>query len=203
MKKVNGSVSRNLLADTRAQIVVAILLVALIFAARILPHAANFTPVAAVGLFAGVYLRRSWALFVPLAGLILSDLVLGGYGVRGMAVVYGAFALTFVVGRLISRKNFFAGRKIGAKIARGVAGTLFASILFFLITNNIFLYTPSLYPMDFAGMIQSYAAGVPFFRAQILGDAIYSFSLFGAYEVAKIVAASFIKSRKTAKISEI
>src|SRR5689334_15212272 len=55
-------------------------LVAMIVAAaatRIIPHPWNFTAVGAMCLFGGAYFRRRWqAFFVPLAALVLSDIVL-------------------------------------------------------------------------------------------------------------------------------
>jgi hypothetical protein len=178
--------SVNLFHSTKVQIVVGFLLVALIVAARLAPHAPNFTPVAAVGLFAGVYFSKGWAPLLPLAGLLISDLFIGGYGVRGMVVVYGAFGLTFLLGKLIKRGGLFnrTGR-FGAKSFRLFGGAMSAAALFFLITNNVFLYTPALYTHDFTGMTASYIAGLPFLRWQILGDLVYSSILFGAYELAR------------------
>ncbi len=181
--------SVELLHSTQAQIIVGLLLVALIVAARLLPHAANFTPVAAVGLFAGVYLKKPWAPLLPLAGLLISDMFIGGYGMRGMIVVYGAFALTFVIGKLMARGKLFSGDgKLGAKFARVFGGAILGTVLFFLITNNVFLYTPALYAHNFTGMMASYIAGIPFARWQIMGDLIYSGALFGVYEVVRIWA---------------
>jgi hypothetical protein len=183
--------SVDLFRSTGAQVVVGVLLVILIVAARLLPHAANFTPVAAVGLFAGVYFRKSWAPLLPLAGLLFSDLFIGGYGVRGMVVVYGSFALTFLIGRVMARGGLFAGKgRFGTKSTRILGGSLAGAALFFLITNNVFLYTPALYSHDLTGMVASYVAGLPFLRWQVLGDLFYSGVLFGTYELVKVWAAN-------------
>ena len=62
--------------------------------ARLAPHAPNFTPVAASALFAGAVLRsRALALAVPVAAMLATDAVLGGYDWRVMGVVYAALAL--------------------------------------------------------------------------------------------------------------
>lgn len=189
----------SILSSKKSQIIVAILLVSLIVAARLLPSPPNFTPVAAVGLFAGVYIRAKWAIWLPIAGMMLSDLFLPGYAVRGRLIVYSAFFLTGIIGRLISRRDFFnKDGKAGVKIARGVFGTLSAATLFFLITNNIFLYTPAIYPMNFGGMMQSYTMGLPFFRFQLMGDLFYSGILFGSVELARVLIAKkslLVKSR--------
>src|ERR1035437_7161951 len=62
-------------------------------ASRLIPHPPNFTPIAAIALFGGAqFSSQRAAFFVPLAGLFLSDLVLGFYAIT--PVVYGSFALT-------------------------------------------------------------------------------------------------------------
>src|SRR5215208_5812252 len=58
----------------------ALTLVTMILAAastRIIPHPWNFTAVGAMCLFGGAYFQRRWAsILVPLAALLLSDVVL-------------------------------------------------------------------------------------------------------------------------------
>src|SRR5215471_7653795 len=57
--------------------------------------APNFTPMAAIGLFAGfVFARRSVALLVPLSALIISNIWLESYGSWPlMMAVYGSFLI--------------------------------------------------------------------------------------------------------------
>jgi hypothetical protein len=170
-------------------------LAGLIFAARLAPHAANFTPVIAVGLFAGVISRKSWMIFAPITGLLASNLFLSGQSFMSLLIVVAAALITFAVGKFISTK-FAKTNKFSRKFALVFGATIFASVAFFLITNCNFLYGGSaLYQMNFSGLMESYAAGLPFFRAQILGDLFYSGALFGAYEFAKY----FVSRRVFAK----
>jgi len=56
-------------------------------AARLIPHPPNFSPIAAMALFGGAASADKRAAFLmPLAGLFLSDLVLGFYTIT--PVVY-------------------------------------------------------------------------------------------------------------------
>src|SRR5262249_61548785 len=74
-------------------------LVALDVAARLLPHAPNFTPIAASAVFAGTILRsRALALAVPPAAMLVSDCVLGGFELRVTAVAYSCLMLTPLLG---------------------------------------------------------------------------------------------------------
>src|SRR5215472_7531509 len=72
--------------------------------ARLVPHPPNFTPVAALALFSGANFGSKRAAFlVPLAGLFLSDLVLGFYTIT--PVVYGSFALITGLGFWLRRRQ--------------------------------------------------------------------------------------------------
>ena len=71
---------------------------------RILPHPDNVTPVAAIALFAGTYLSKRYAVWVPLAIMVLSDLVIGLHGV--VLYTWGSFVLVALIGMwLRAHKN--------------------------------------------------------------------------------------------------
>ncbi len=77
----------------RTDLLVIAFLIGLDIAARLLPHAPDFTPVAATALFAATLLRvRPLAVLVPIAGMMLGDAMLGLYDWRVMAAVYGTLA---------------------------------------------------------------------------------------------------------------
>src|SRR3990172_12722750 len=75
---------------------VAFLLIVVAAFSRLLPHPSNFTPVAAIALFGGVYLDKRLALVVPILAMVVSDYFIGFYG--GMYWVYGSFVLIGVIG---------------------------------------------------------------------------------------------------------
>ena len=74
---------------------------------RLVPHPPNFTPIGAMALFSGAYLRRRAVAFVaPLAAILLSDALIGFYS--GMWITYLGVALVVVVGWLgLSRVSGF------------------------------------------------------------------------------------------------
>ena len=99
----------------------------------------NFAPVAGLALFAG-YFFRSWllALCLPLSVMAISDLSIGGYDWRMMAVVYGMLAVPVAFRPLLRRYlNLDQGGLKSASLAvTGLVGcSLGASVLFFLTTN--------------------------------------------------------------------
>lgn len=162
----------------------AYLLILLGTAARLLPHAANFTPVGAIGLFGGAQLPKRLALALPLVAVFISDLVIGFYTWQVMVSVYLGFLVYGLAGLWI-RQDY--------SMRRVVAGTLGASVFFFLVTNAaVWAFTP-LYSKTALGLGESYLAALPFFRNSLLGDMFYTASLFGIYELTrytKLVAAS-------------
>jgi hypothetical protein len=91
-------------------------LIGLVVAARLFPHAPNFTPVVAAGLFAGMVLRsRTLALLVPVAAMVISDLIMGFEDWRIRLIIYAALVLPVILG--IWGQRF---RPILALVLRGV-----------------------------------------------------------------------------------
>jgi hypothetical protein len=63
-----------------------------------------------------------------------------------------------------------------------IAATALASSLsFFLVTNFMFWATSRFYLHTVAGLSACYAAGLPLYRHQLLGDAFYMVAIFGGY----------------------
>ncbi|HAH58166.1 MAG TPA: hypothetical protein DCL86_08470 [Bacteroidales bacterium] len=150
--------------------------IAIAAAFRIVPHWPNFTPVAAMALFAGATINRKWLAFMlPLAALFLSDLVLGFHST--IIFVYGAMILTVLIGSLLSKK---------LKTGNIAIATVSSSILFFLVTNfGAWMSGMLPYTRDFSGLMQAYIAGIPFFNTALAGDLFYSGVLFGSFILAR------------------
>jgi hypothetical protein len=137
--------------------------------ARLVPHPWNFTPIMAIGLFAGSQGRKtSTGVLATLLALVLSDAVLGFY--PGFWYVYGAALIPVLLGRLIRNRD-----GVGVIAAAAFA----SSFSFFLITNFMFWATDRLYPLTIGGLSECYLAGIPFYRNQLLGDAVYTVAIFG------------------------
>lgn len=148
----------------------------------------NFAPVAALALFAG-YFFRSWllAICLPLSVMALSDLSIGGYDWRMMAVVYSMLAVPVAFRSLL--RGYLnvdqAGLKSASLSVTGLVGcSLGASVLFFLTTNFGAWLWFSMYEHTTAGLLQCYAMAIPFFRYTLCGDLFFAVALFGGYAVA-------------------
>lgn len=155
-------------------IIIAALLIALGLVLRLLPHPANFAPIAAIAIFGGLYLPKRWAIILPLIAMFVSDIFIGFYTWQIMVAVYGSFAIVGLIGLLV-RKN--------KKAATVIGGTILGSILFFLITNFAVWTFGTIYAHDFAGLVQCYAMAIPFFKNTLLGDLFYTSVLVGSFEL--------------------
>lgn len=156
-------------------------LVGLDIVARVAPHAPNVTPIAASAVFAGMVLRsRALALAVPIAALLLSDLVAGSYDWRIMGVVYAALALPALAARW--------GRARPMVVLAPLV--LSSSLLFFATTNFAVWAFSGMYAPDLHGLVHCYVAALPFLWNTVAGDALWATLLFGTWWSAKFLLAS-------------
>ena len=168
------------------KLLIPLLLIILGFGARLLPHAANFTPIFAIAMFGALYLPKKYALIVPLAAMLVSDIFIGFYSWQIMLAVYSSFAFMGIIGLLV-RKN--------KKFHTVLGGTLLGSILFFLITNTAVWAFGTMYIHNFAGLMQSYTMAIPFFKNSLLGNLFYVGILVGGFEFAKMLATKVNKTQ--------
>jgi hypothetical protein len=163
---------------------------------RLLPHWPNFTPIGALGIFAGARLRSWHAFVLPLIVMAVTDLALFGlYRYPPFnPFVYGSFLVSVLLGRLLARTE---------RPWWIAAVSLLASVQFFLVTNfgSWLAFSkepgPILYAPTAAGLLQSYLAGLPFFGLTLLGDLWYCGLLFGAHA---LLARAFFHSERVAAV---
>lgn len=163
----------------------ALALIVIAAATRLLPHPPNFTPIAAMGLFGAAYLNKRWmAIIVPFAALFISDLVLnngiynqgsfdGKFVWMTSPWIYIAFIAVIGFGGWIFRNGINPGRVLAASLG--------GSLIFFLISNFWSWYAYEMYPKNAGGLLTCYVAGLPFFINTLLGDLMFSALLFGIY----------------------
>jgi ABC-type proline/glycine betaine transport system permease subunit len=151
---------------------------------RFIPHTANFTPVAAIAIFAGVYLNKKQALIVPLLLMVISDIFLGMHNVA--LFTWGSFILVTLLG--MWAKNH--------KTARGIISTsIVSSVVFYLITN-FGVWAMGWYPLTAKGLLDCYILGLPFLRNFGVATLAYTAVFFGAYEF----IARRVRDTKLAKV---
>lgn len=181
--------NRQYWEENRKNIVILAILFLFGFIYRLVDYPSNFTPLAAISLFAGFYFKKAWIAFLPVTILFFSDIFIGFYDWKIMAAVYGSFIFIGLMGMLIKKRNFMA------KIAlSSIAG----SFLFFLITNFAVWYFSDWYSRDMQGLSQCFYLAIPFFRNTFLGDLFFSGIIFGCYEFYCIYASNRLKKNRLA-----
>jgi hypothetical protein len=165
-------------------VVLSVIMVAVLL--RLLPHWPNFTPIAAMALFAGTYFdKKQYAFSIPLVTMFLSDIIIGFHS--NMPAVYMSFAITVLIGMSIQRK---------VNVGTVALASLSSSVVFFLITNFSSWLASPFYPQTFPGLMECYGAGLLFFRDHangisfflndILGTAFFSAVFYGAFYLAEM-----------------
>jgi len=155
-------------------LIVSIIIFSLAAINFLLSDVSNFSPIAAMALFGGAYLKdKKIALLVPVLALFISDLFIGFHG--SMWAVYLSFVFVVLMGTQLKK----------TRILNIFVATVLSSTLFFVLTNFAVWVQGGLYTKDIAGLIQCYEMGIPFFKNTILGDMIFSGSLFGLYSIAQ------------------
>ena len=143
---------------------------------RLVPHPPNVVPIAAMALFAGAFFsNRILAFIVPLAAMLLSDLVIGFHST--VWYVYAGVAITVFIGGFLKR---FSIMNVGLS-------AVIATLAFYLITNFGAWLHHDMYPQNLNGLLQSYTAGIPFLRNSLIANIIFSYLvIYGVNTVSSI-----------------
>ena len=126
-------------------VLIAAALISLVVCLRLLPHPANFAPVAAAAIFGGAVLPRRLALWVPLLAMVASDLLIGLHDL--ILLTWGCYALTALASSYLMKKP---------TIVRGASLALGASTMFFLVTNFGVWLSSGMYEHTWAGLARCF-----------------------------------------------
>jgi hypothetical protein len=146
---------------------------------RLLPHPHNAVAVGAIALYAGARLPRRWAVVIPLAIFVVSDVFLSVYTWKAFQFYpvsqltsYATFTLVAVLGGLVP-KHPGAAVRLGMSVA--------ASTLFFVASNFAVWLDGSAYNYgrDLSGLLNCYVLAVPFYWNTLAADLVGTVALFG------------------------
>ena len=169
--------------------IAAILLILAVTAFRLVtglsgaPEWSNFSPMAAVVLCGAAFLPRRFAIVIPLAAMLVSDVVLNlHYGMPAIG------SLMLVI--------FYIGFRLRDQASRGeyhwklFAGTVAGSLLFYLLANTgAWLSSPG-YAKTVAGWVQSQTVGLApfppsylFLRNSMVSDLLFTGLFFACFVI--------------------
>ncbi len=156
----------------------------------------NFAPLAAIALCGGVYFPPKYKFTVPLAALLISDIVLNIHYsapllVPLMVCRYFALALAGWLGLALANR---------ASLKTLLPASLAGSTLFYVVTSAFSWLSDPGYAKNFAGLIQALTVGLPqysatpawmFFRNSVVSDLLFT----GLFVVCMKLARSSERSR--------
>jgi hypothetical protein len=143
---------------------------------RLAPHAPNFTPLLAIGLFAGRYISKTkFRIAAPLIALFITDIYVVGYKALPQlsaniwpavlminAVVYLAITGSALIGKHATRWTGATG---------SVIGVVSSSVLFFLSTNLASWI--AFYDHSGTGLVTCFTAALPYFWNTLASTGMY------------------------------
>ena len=145
----------------------------------------NFSPLGAVCLLGAAYFaNKKYAFILPVALMWLVHLYLNNvvyaeyfdsFELVGVPSVYLSIVLMVLIGTVMLKKINFTNV---------MGSALVAAFTFYLVTNFFSWLGNPLYPRNFAGLMESYTAAIPFFRSGTLpANLIFTPILFGIFEL--------------------
>jgi hypothetical protein len=145
---------------------------------RLMPHFPNVTPVGGSCLFAGSKVSGLLAYLLPLVVMGATDPFMheGSYSWTSIAV-YSCFLINVWIGRRMLRS--VTPMRVGA-------AAFLCSAQFFLLTNFALWFAGGLthspwHTPGLAGLLSTYALGLPFWGRTLAGDLFFSAALFAMY----------------------
>jgi len=168
------------LKNNTIQLLCSTFIVILIALTRLFPHSDNFVPVFAMILFASVHFKNKWqAILISVGALWISDLYLNNWG--RFSEYYNEFVLfsspfnyfSYMIIALIGMQIF----KNSITLPKVFGGSLLAGVAFFIISN----FGVWMNPLYAKTLWACYIDAIPFFRATLASNILFSAVLFGGY----------------------
>ncbi|MCB1202388.1 MAG: hypothetical protein KDK41_17220 [Leptospiraceae bacterium] len=173
---------------------------------RLIPHIPNFSAFGAIALFGAAHLQKKWQVFlIPAMALWLSSLVIDNVyyaaDYTGFVWFYEGFHWQLLSYFAIGALGLFLFKKEVSVMKTGI-GALSAGLIFFIVTNFGVWMTSSLYEPTLSGLATCFTAAIPFYRATMLGDVLFTFVLFGGYYLAQ-QKFDFLKDNRSGTMQEV
>lgn len=182
MKRFLNLHKSNKIMEKRDIIALSTIIVALVII-RTIFNIPNFNPIGAIALMGGIlFHKRTTAFLITIGALFLGDIMLGLSSPTYMnymfsttfMFVYISFALMILLGTALKNR---------ASVIGVTVGSILSAIMFFLVTNAGSWIALD-YDKSISGLINAYSAGIPFFRATLASQVLFSLGIFIVYNFA-------------------
>lgn len=168
-----------------------ILIITIGILGRLIPHLPNVTPIIGLCLFARANLPYYFSLLVIAITLFISDLCLAamfGYPMVSYATLftYSGFAVVILAN--------YKSRYLSKSLLFSILGSSFG---FWIWTNFGVWLTSNWYDRSIEGLGRCYYLALPFLRNALIGDLIWGYLIFGAFNI--LLIKKVIKNSKCLK----
>lgn len=170
-------------------LLVFVLLIVVAALYRVIPNRPwGFAPHLAMALFGGAVIKdKKWAFALPLFSLFLSDLLYQVLYINGLTDIKGFYSGQW------ENYLWFAGITClgflmkNIRVGNVISFSFLAPTLYFLVSNfSVWAGGGGLQrPKTFAGLMQCYTDGLPFYRGGLMATLVFSAILFGSYVLVK------------------
>jgi hypothetical protein len=166
--------------NNQSQKIALIIFVAVAFGivSRMFPGFPNFSPIGAICIFAGSLIPKKWlSILVSLGMIFITDALMEisnpGMGFYpGQYLVYISYIFITIYG--FSFKSNLNWTKV-------IQAPIFATAIFFIVSNFGCFLTMSEYSKDLSGLILCYTKALPFINGTLISNIIFIPALFGGY----------------------
>ncbi len=145
--------------------------------------APNLEIVTTVSVLAAIILGWRGALIVPIASMVISDIVIGNSSI--FVFTWSAFVI-IGLGALLLRK---LNNKPKTQILASLGFAITSSFAFFVITN-FGVWAQGWYPATLLGLTECFVNAIPFYRTMLIGNIILVPAAVSVYQLVKIRAES-------------
>lgn len=129
----------------------------------------NIELVTSIALLAASFLGLTWAFIVPLVIMAVTDLIIGNTLI--FLFTWSAYLIIGLLGFILLKRK----KETLSFIVKSALTGILSSVIFYLWTNfGVWaLDSYGMYPDNFSGLMQSYIMGIPFFKANLLGNLFF------------------------------
>ncbi len=156
----------------------------------------NFTPLMAVTVLGGFYFRSPWAAaLLPVGILTISNWALAGHDNFAVQVsIILMMIVPLALGRW-ARGSEGCPKSGWQRAGYGALCGVVPATAFFVVTNFVHWAATSMYEHTWAGLMNCYAAAVPFYRTMLAGDIFYLALLVGCFALANTKTPAMVRVR--------
>tara|TARA_B100001540_G_C15784181_1_gene632450 strand:- start:744 stop:1229 length:486 start_codon:yes stop_codon:yes gene_type:complete len=147
---------------------IAIGILIVLSASRLIPHPPNFTSLLALSFYVPAFFGRK---FIPavILSFLLTDLIIGLHN-----TIFFTWGSVLIIGLM--------SKYLANNIFKRIGGALFGAVIFFIVTN-FGVWVIGAHDLSSNNLINTYTLGIPFFGYSLISTLLFSVIIEGAHSL--------------------